>query len=245
MSIDSDPLGRAKRRGEPEFAARPQLSDDVARHVRRRIFNGAFPAGEYLRLEQLAVELGISVTPVREALLNLRAEGLLEQHPRRGFMVLEVTARDMADVAMVQAFIGGELAARAAECISDEQLEALRTIQGELEQTYEQPDLERTVRLNHEFHRTINVAADSPKLTQFMSGITRYAPESVFPTLHGWPEQSTKDHRAVIAALEGRDAELARKAMAEHFAIGVAPLTDQLIERGVIDAELPTSGAGG
>ena len=170
---------------EPEFAARPQLSDDVARHVRRRIFNGTYPAGEYLRLDQLAADLGISVTPVREALLNLRAEGLLVQHPRRGFMVLEVTARDLDDVARVQAFIGGELAARAAEHITDEQLDALRGIQDELEQAYQQTDLERTVRLNHEFHRTINVAADSPKLTQFMSGITRYAPESVFPTLDG------------------------------------------------------------
>jgi DNA-binding GntR family transcriptional regulator len=71
-------------------------------------------------------------------------------------------------------------------------------------------------------------------LTQFMSGITRYAPESVFPTLDGWPEQSIRDHRAVIAAFEQRDPELARRAMAEHFTIGVAPLTDHLIERGVI-----------
>jgi DNA-binding GntR family transcriptional regulator len=78
------------------------------------------------------------------------------------------------------------------------------------------------------------VAADSPKLTQFMSGITRYAPESVFPTLHGWPTQSTADHRAVITALEARDAELARSAMAGHFTVGVGPLTNHLIESGVI-----------
>ena len=78
---------------------------------------------------------------MREALLNLRAEGLLVQHPRRGFMVLEVTARDIADVANVQAFIGGELAARAAENITDEQLSELKAIQDELEQAYEQPDL--------------------------------------------------------------------------------------------------------
>jgi DNA-binding GntR family transcriptional regulator len=52
--------------------------------------------------------------------------------------------------------------------------------------------------------------------------------------LHGWPDQSIKDHRAVIAALEARDPELARSAMAEHFTVGVAPLTDHLIERGVI-----------
>jgi DNA-binding GntR family transcriptional regulator len=222
---------------EPEFAVRPQLSDDVARYVRRRIFNGTYRAGEYLRLDQLAADVGISVTPVREALLNLRAEGLLVQHPRRGFMVLEVTARDMTDVAIVQAFIGGELAARAADRISDDQLAALRAIQDELEHAYHQPDLELTVRLNHDFHRLINVAADSPKLTQVMSGITRYAPESVFPTLDGWPEQSTSDHRRVIAALEARDAERARTAMAEHFTVGTAPLTEHLIERGVIGTD--------
>ncbi|MCW2733212.1 MAG: GntR family transcriptional regulator [Mycobacterium sp.] len=224
---------------DPDFAARPQLSDDVARYVRRRIFNGTFRAGEYLRLDQLAVELGVSVTPVREALLNLRAEGLLELLPRRGFMVLEVTARDVADVANVQAFIGGELAARAAENITDEQLSALRAIQDELEEAYRSSDLDRMVRLNHEFHRMINVAADSPKLTQFMSGITRYAPESVFPTLSGWPKQSTRDHRRVIAAFERRDAGRARMAMAEHFTIGVAPLTEHLVESGVIAAADP------
>src|SRR6478752_7330576 len=113
---------------DPEFAVRPQLSDDVARYVRRRIFNGTYRAGEYLRLDQLAADVGISVTPVREALLNLRAEGLLVQHPRRGFMVLEFTARDLADVANVQAYVGGELAARAAENISAEQLSELKAI---------------------------------------------------------------------------------------------------------------------
>ena len=239
MSIGSD----------SEFAARPQLSEDVARYVRRRIFNGAYRAGEYLRLDQLAGELGISATPVREALLNLRAEGLLVQQPRRGFMVLAVTARDIADVANVQAFIGGELAARAAENITDEQLGALRAIQDDLEQAYEKDDLEHTVRLNHDFHRTINVAADSPKLTQFMSGITRYAPESVFPTVSGWPKQSIRDHRKLIAAFERRDANRARMAMAEHFTIGVAPLTDHLVERGVItgvaNGESQSEAAGG
>lgn len=226
---------------DPEFAARPQLSDDVARHVRRRIFDGTFRADEYLRLDQLAGDLGISVTPVREALLNLCAEGLLVQRPRRGFMVLALTARDIADVANVQAFIGGELAARAAENITDEQLTALRRIQDGLEDAYASDDLERTVRLNHEFHRLINLSAGSPKLTQFMSGITRYAPESVFPTLAGWPKQSMKDHRRIIAALGRHDAGRARMAMAEHFTVGVAGLTDHLVETGVIADSQPSS----
>ncbi|WP_111511511.1 GntR family transcriptional regulator [Mycobacterium kyogaense] len=221
---------------DPGFVVRPQLSDDVARYVRRRIFNGTYPAGEYLRLDQVAAEVGISVTPVREALFNLRAEGLLEQHPRRGFVVLEVTARDLADVALVQTFVGGELAARAAENITPELAAELRSIQDQLETAYKLTDVEQAVRLNHDFHRLINVIADSPKLTQVMSGITRYAPESVFPTLEGWPQQSIRDHRAVIAALERGDGDAARAAMAEHFTAGVTPLIEHLSEQGVVES---------
>jgi DNA-binding GntR family transcriptional regulator len=218
----------------PDFAARPQLSEDVARYVRKRIFDGTYSAGEYVRLDQLAAELGISVTPVREALFQLRAEGLLDQQPRRGFVVLPVTRRDLADVANVQAHVGGELAARAALNITDEQLSELKSIQAQLEEAYAGNDIERTVRLNHEFHRAINVAADSPKLAQVMSQITRYAPESVFPTIGGWPSQSIKHHRRVVAALAKRDAELARKAMSEHLAAGAAPLIDHLTAHGVV-----------
>jgi DNA-binding GntR family transcriptional regulator len=142
----------------------------------------------------------------------------------------------------VQAHVGGELAARAAMSIDDDQLRELKEIQVQLEQAYAGDDDERTVRLNHAFHRAINVAADSPKLAQLMSQITRYAPESVFPAIAGWPRQSIKDHRRVLAALEKRDGELARKAMSEHLAAGAAPLIDHLIEHGVVDEpSRPTS----
>jgi DNA-binding GntR family transcriptional regulator len=220
----------------PDFAARPQLSEDVARYVRKRIFDGTYSAGEYVRLDQLAAELGISVTPVREALFELRAEGLLAQQPRRGFVVLPVTGRDLTDVANVQAHVGGELAARAAVNIDDDQLRELKQIQAELEDAYAGADNERTVRLNHEFHRAINVAAESPKLAQLMSQITRYAPESVFPTIAGWPQQSIKDHRRVLTALGKHDSELARRAMSEHLAAGADPLINHLVEHGVVDS---------
>jgi len=218
----------------PDFVARPQLSEDVARFVRRRIFDGTYAAGKYVRLDQLAAELGISVTPVREALFALRAEGLVAQQPHRGFVVLPVTGRDLADVANVQAHVGGELAARAAANITDDQLRELKEIQAELEHAYAGDDDERTVRLNHEFHRAINVAADSPKLAQLMSQITRYAPESVFPVIEGWPRQSIKDHRRVLSALVKRDDELARAAMSEHLAAGAVPLIEHLVARGVV-----------
>src|ERR1700759_5056909 len=141
----------------PDFAPRPQLSEDVARYVRKRIFDGTYSAGEYVRLDQLAAELGISVTPVREALFELRAEGLLAPPPRRGFVVLPVTERDLADVANVQAHVGGELAARAAANIDDDQLRELKGIQAELEEAYAGNDIEGTVRVNHEVHLGITM----------------------------------------------------------------------------------------
>jgi DNA-binding GntR family transcriptional regulator len=218
----------------PDFAVRPQLAEDVARYVRKRIFDGTYAAGQYIRLDQLAVELGVSVTPVREALFVLSAEGLLSQQPRRGFVVVAVTGRDLTDVASVQAHIGGELAARAAVNITDEQLRELEKIQTELEEAYASDDDDSAVRLNHEFHKAINVAADSPKLAQLMSQITRYAPESVFPTISGWPDQSIQHHRRLLAALETHDENLARTAMSEHLAAGATPLIDHLTQRGVV-----------
>ena len=134
----------------------------------------------------------------------------------------------------MQAFIGGELAARAAERITAEQLAPLRAIQDDLEQAYEQDDLDRTVRLNHEFHRTINVAADSPKLTQFMSGITRYAPGVGVPDAVGLARAVDQGPPGRHVGVGAGDPDGASAAMAEHFTVGVAPLTDHLIERGVI-----------
>ena len=220
----------------PDFAARPQLSEDVARYVRKRIFDGTYSAGEYVRLDQLAAELGISVTPVREALFELRAEGLLAQQPRRGFVVLPVTGRDLADVANVQAHVGGELAARAATNIDDDQLRELKEIQAQLEEAYAGDD-DRTngsaqprIPPRHQRCRRLAEAGtgdvpDHPLRTGI--GISRPS--------RGWPDQSIKDHRRVVAALAKRDGELARKAMSEHLAAGAAPLIDHLAENGVVD----------
>lgn len=218
----------------PEFAARPQLAEDVARFVRRRIFDGIYPAGKYIRLEQLADELGISVTPVREALFGLRAEGLLNLLPRRGFVVLPITKRDIADVSDVQGHIGGELASRAAERITDDELHELGLIQDQLEVAYAGNDHEAAVRLNHAFHRGVNVAAGSPKLAQLMGQITRFALESVYPTVEGWPAHSMRDHRVVLDALKDRDGDAARAAMSEHLCAAAGPLIDHLTRRGVI-----------
>ena len=123
----------------------------------------------------------------------------------------------------------------AAAGITDVQLDELASIQSDLEAAYAADDGERAVRLNHEFHRAINVAADSPKLAQLMSQVTRYAPESVFPTIAGWPDESNRHHRRLLDALARRDQALARTAMSQHLVAGAAPLIEHLTSRGVLE----------
>ena len=119
--------------------------------------------------------------------------------------------------------------------ITDEQLQELSADPDELTDAYDADDGDRAVRLNHEFHRAINVAADSPKLAQLMSQITRYAPESVFPTIEGWPARSVADHQRILAALRARDGGRARAAMSDHLAAGATPLIDHLVKQGVAE----------
>src|SRR3954467_2803520 len=104
---------------------RRQLPEEVASYVRGLIFSGGVRPGEFLRLEPIAEVLGVSNTPVREGLLSLRSEGLVQLVPRRGFVVAPFDQQDVRDLFWVQAQLAGELAARAAKKISQESLALL------------------------------------------------------------------------------------------------------------------------
>lgn len=199
------------------LAARPQLSDDVAAYIRDIIVSGQVRAGEFLRLESLAARLGTSVTPVREALVSLRGEGFVILQPRHGFMVAPFTKRDVLDVYRVQSYLAGELAARACATLSPHDIEHIRQIQSRLTQAHERSEAEEVERLNHEFHRAINLAAAAPKLSQFLVIATRYSPRLFFAQIAGWTQASAEDHEAILAALADGDSDRARKTMCEHM----------------------------
>ena len=91
---------------------RPQLADEVVQYVRALIMSGEVEQGSFLRLEKLAKNLGVSATPVREAMAALERDGFVRLEPRRGYVVSGFTRQDIADVFMVEAFAASELAAR-------------------------------------------------------------------------------------------------------------------------------------
>jgi DNA-binding GntR family transcriptional regulator len=191
-------------------------TDLVLRHLRESVITGEFKRGEFLRLDRLASELGVSVTPVREALMQLRAEGLVEWQPRRGFQAVPLDRRDLDDVYRVQAFLAGELAARAVRELSDRDIEHLQQLQHELETAHAASDFPRVEDLNHRFHRAINQASDSPRLTWMLRTTTQFAPRLFFARIPGWSASSASDHRAVLEALSQRDPEAAAVAMSTH-----------------------------
>jgi DNA-binding GntR family transcriptional regulator len=204
--------------GLPEAGRRrAALGAEIAGHVRELIMSGAVEGGTWLRPERLAEELGTSVTPVREALLALRGEGFVRLVPRHGFVVSPLSRDDVVDLYQVQAWLAGELAARAARRADSAALAGLERQQETLEAASRTGDPRRVERENHEFHRGINLAARAPKLAWFLAMATRYAPRRFYPTINGWEVASVEDHRPILDALHRRDEDAAREAMRTHI----------------------------
>ncbi|NKZ03351.1 GntR family transcriptional regulator [Actinomadura latina] len=206
------------RPGDRALGRRRQLSDEVAAYVRDLIMSGQVGHGEFLRLERIAEDLGISVTPVREALLSLRGEGFVTLEPRRGFMPAPLTRQDVQDLFEAQAYFAGELAARAAAGrVAEPELASLDRFQAQLEAAFAAGDSAGIERANHEFHRLINLSAGSPKTAWLLRTVVRYAPRRFYASIDGWTRASVDDHQLVLAALRAGDADAARQAMRAHI----------------------------
>ena len=197
------------------IAHRPQLADEVADGLREQIMSGRYRFGEFLRLEHIADELGISVTPVREALVTLRGQGFLELQPRRGYVVAPLTQQDIKDAYRVQADVAGELTARATREVTDAQIEEMSELQRRLDALEGDPDQAEV--LNHRFHRMINTASDSRKLVWFLEAAVRYAPLRFYAEIYGWTKATVEDHHPILEALRSRDADAARDSMHKHI----------------------------
>lgn len=222
--------------GRTEFGRRPQLSDEVAAYVRELIMSGQVRQGEFVRLERVANDLGISTTPVREALLSLRGEGFVQLEPRRGFIVASLSRQDVKDAFLVQAAIAAELAARAATRSSSDDLVELERLQEQMDKAAVDADADTIEHANHSFHRIINLSGRSPKLAWFLSTAVRYAPRRFYGTIQGWAQASQDDHQAILKALRAGDVETCRTAMHTHIVHAGELLVTHLEARGIWDS---------
>lgn len=201
---------------------RKKLGEETTRYLRDALLSGQYATGERMAVHQLADSLGVSTMPVREALVTLANEGLLEVIPRRGFRVAPMVVRDLEDAFRVHAFVAGLLIEEAAPIIPAATVAELRRIQDSIMETFgsglEGIQLARRVEeLNFKFHRTINHVPDAKRLRWFLRASTRYVPRRFYETVPGWTEATRDRHSAIIDALEARDAMTARRLMELHM----------------------------
>lgn len=215
---------------------RAQLSDEVASYIRDLIMSGQVREGEFLRLERIAEELGVSATPVREAMLSLRGDGFVTLEARRGFQVAPLGRQDVLDVFSVQADVAAELAGRAAGRADATVVEQLTALQDGLEAAATRGDSDAMEELNYQFHRTIYLCADSSKLIWVLGSLVRYAPRRFYASIHGWQGASVAEHRTIIDALRRGDAEMARETMHRHVSHAGELLVTHLESQGLWDA---------
>lgn len=197
---------------------RQQLSDEAAAYLRELIISGQLRPGEFIRLDRLAAELAMSVTPVRLGLVTLRGEGFVRLEPRRGFVVSELREEDILDLFSVQAFVAGELAAHCARNISTEQIARLDDIVAAIEAATHSKSMGDAEALAHEFHEVVIEAAGRPKLAWLLQISGRYEPRRFYSDLQGWKRLSVREHRAILKALKAHNADGAREAMCSHVA---------------------------
>lgn len=213
---------------------RTQLDDEVAVFVRESIMSGKLRPGEFIRINKLAEEIGVSSTPVRQALVTLRGEGFARLEPRKGFVVADLSDDDILDMFRVQAHVAGELAAYAALRIDSDQLSHLEDLSKSIEESEITGDVGKGERFAHEFHEFVTATANRPKLQWLLQLSGRYEPRSLYSNLPGWRHATTQEHRRILDALRRGDAQEARSAMSDH----VLHLGD-LVAANFRDATLP------
>jgi len=196
------------------------LYERVAERLRERILAHSLAPGSWIDEQALTAELGISRTPLREALKVLASEGLVTMKLRRGAYVTEVSERDLAEVFHLLSLLESDAAAAVAREATDAQLAELAALHQRLEQTVS--DRDAFFAANEGFHMRLLEIAGNRWRNQVVADLRKvmklYRHHSLFK--QGRLEASLKEHRKIMAALKARNAELVQQLMRQHLAKG-------------------------
>lgn len=201
------------------------LYEEVAELLRQRIFNRELEPGSWIDELKLADEYGISRTPLREALKVLAAEGLVTMKVRRGAYVTEVSDKDLADVYHLLSLLESDAAGVVAERASNAELADLEALHAELEAAAAPGNVNRQnfFAVNERFHMRLLAIADNRWRDQMVADLRKVMKLNRHNSLlkSGRIAESLNEHRAIMAALKGRNPAIAMARMQEHFSNGL------------------------
>lgn len=200
------------------------LKEEIYDALHRQIIAGKYTPGDWLRQEDIAGQMGVSMTPVREALDLLVAKGIAERVPYRGVRVREMSAKDIVEAYGMRLFLEAMIAREAALNITPEQVNKLAEIMAEMDRHVELSEMPQERQLSREFHSAIAEASGNKLLVELYAIVSNAFPDwLLYEALYRQPElvsgsvaQTHDEHAAILEAFKKHDPDLAVKVSLEH-----------------------------
>lgn len=212
------PRRRVDQRGKLAISRVP-LHEQVAAEIRNMIVSGKLLPGEKIRVSQLAEDLDVSLTPMREALKILDKDGLVELMTNRGARVSEISVEGTRSLFEVISRLEALAAELAASRITDEEMRTLQELHLRMGECHRTGDLPAYFNLNRQVHDLVVAAAKNPELTRVRTGLAFHVERARFLSVatDAHREKSMQDHERLMAALRQRDAGAAHEVWRAHL----------------------------
>ena len=210
---------------ESEFIQKRPLKEDIFDVLHEKIISGKYKPGDWLRQDDIATQLGVSMTPVREALDLLVTTGLAERVPYRGVRVREMSVKDVVEAYGLRLMLEVVIAQDAARQITPEQVSGLERMIAEMKKHNSLKEMSIARRLSREFHIAIAEASHNELLMKMYAVVANAFPDwLLYEALFRKPEiladsmaDTHKEHIAIVDALKKGDGNKAAQKSIEHL----------------------------
>lgn len=195
------------------------LREVIFNTLREAIIVGELKPGERLMEVQLAEKMGVSRTPVREAIRKLELEGLVDMLPRKGAHVADLSVKDIMDVLEVRSTLDGLASRLSAERITDEELKELKHVQAQFVNYVEKENLQGSIKKDVEFHDVIYRSSRNDKLIQIANNLREQVQRFrvIYIKDYSSTRELIKEHVDILEGITKKDPELAQKYAQKHI----------------------------
>jgi len=210
---------------ESEFIQKHPLKEDIFNVLHEKIISGTYKPGDWLRQDDIATQLGVSMTPVREALDLLVSAGLAERVPYRGVRVREMSTKDVVEAYGLRLVLEAVIAQEAARNITPEQVSVLDTILEKMKKHETLQDVSSERQSSRDFHSAVAEATRNDLLVKLYAVVTNAFPDwLLYEALFRYPElladsmlSTYQEHVAIVEALKKGDGEQAVRKSIDHL----------------------------
>jgi len=219
---------------EPSFEVQT-VQEAVIKHLRQLILTGKLKRGQRLVQSELSAQLGVSRTPIREALNRLAHDGLVHISSYKGAIVTEFSTQELVEIYTVRIALESHAAYLATQLIQDEQLTQLNLRMQEMGEAFRCNDFEHLLSSHKEFHTRIYRVAGRVHLEELISRYLELSGvyQRIALSMGRGANDPIKEHVEILESLRQRDPDKAQKLMKVHLELTMKELLELLVEKGV------------